>query len=77
MYMKTTLEVDEVLLKRAKTILGASTIRETVEKSLQAVVRQKALHELADSFGTIGFDMTVESLRKQRKARPYKYNVSR
>ena len=75
--MKTTLEVDEVLLNKAKKILGAGTIRETVEKSLQAVVRQQALNELADSLGTMQFDLTVTDLRKQRMARPGKYNAPR
>jgi Arc/MetJ family transcription regulator len=67
--MKTTLEIDEALLNKAKKILGTPTIRETVEKSLEAVVRQNALNKLANSFGMIEFDMTVEGLRKQRRAR--------
>lgn len=75
--MKTTLEVDEALLKSAKEILGARTIKETVEKSLQAVVRQKALNELADLAGKIEMDMTVEDLLKMRKARPFKYHHAR
>ena len=65
--MKTTLEVDEVLLGKARKILGASTIRETVEKSLQTVVRQKALNELADLGGTVEM-ISLEDLLKQRKA---------
>ena len=75
--MKTTLEVDEQLLNEAKQILGAGTIRETVEKSLQAVVRQQALNDLADSFGSFEFGLTVEDLRKQRRARTRKRNASR
>ena len=66
--MKTTLEVDNVLLSKAKKILGASTIRETVEKSLQAVVRQKALNELADLGGKVEM-MDRGELIRQRKAR--------
>ena len=66
--MKTTLEVDEVLLSKARKILGARTIRETVEKSLQAVVRQKALNELADLGGKVEM-ISVADLLKERKAR--------
>jgi Arc/MetJ family transcription regulator len=69
--MKTTFEVDEQLLNKAKQILGAGTIRETVERSLQAVVRQ-ALNDLADSFGSFEFDVTLEDQRKQRRARTRK-----
>jgi Arc/MetJ family transcription regulator len=75
--MKTTLEVDEALLKSAKEILGARTIKETVEKSLQAVVRQKALNELADLAGKVEMDMTVQDLLKMRKARPFRYHARR
>ena len=75
--MKTTLEVDEQLLNKAKQILGTGTIRETVEKSLQAVVRQQALNDLADSFGSFEFDLTLEGLRKQRRARTRKRDASR
>jgi Arc/MetJ family transcription regulator len=68
MHMKTTLEIDEGLLNKAKAILGTPTIRETVEKSLQAVLRQKALNELADLGGKIEM-ISVEDLRKRRRAR--------
>ncbi len=65
--MKTTLEVDEILLNQVKKILGTETIRETVDQSLRTVVRQKALERLAGAAGTIPLDLTVDRLRKQRK----------
>lgn len=67
--MKTTLEVDEILLNQARKILGTQTIKDTVEQSLRTVIRQKALERLANSAGTIDLDLTVESLKKQRKRR--------
>jgi hypothetical protein len=69
MYMKTTLEVNEALLGRAKAILRTRTIKDTVEQSLQTVVRHEALERLADAAGTIDLDLTVERLRRQRKGR--------
>ena len=74
--MKTTLEVDQALLNEAKEILGTSTIRETVEKSLQAVLRQKALQDLVSLAGKVDM-ITVEELRKMRHARPHKYHAPR
>lgn len=68
MYMKTTLEIDEALLNKAREILGTPTIRETVEKSLQAVLRQKALNELAGMGGQVEIISTAE-LRKRRRSR--------
>jgi len=67
--MKTTLEVDEVLLDQARDILKTRTIREPVEQSLRTVVRHKALERLADSAGTIALDLTRERLRTQRRRR--------
>ncbi len=67
--MKTTVEMDEHLLERARRILGKDTIKDTVEESLRRVVRQRALEELADSLGTFDIDMTPEKLRRMRRKR--------
>jgi Arc/MetJ family transcription regulator len=67
--MKTTLDIDEDLLKQAKEALSATTIKETVRASLEAVVRQRKLKDLADAFGSISFDMSPEELRTQRRKR--------
>ena len=67
--MKTTLDIDEQLLKEAKEALGAATIKETVRASLDAVVRQKKLRDLTDVFGAVSFDMSVNDLRMQRRKR--------
>ena len=55
------------MLGKARKILGTNTIRETVEMSLQTVVRQKALNELADLGGKVEM-IALEDLLKQRKA---------
>ena len=68
MYMKTTLEIDEALLNKAREILGTPTIRETVEKSLRSVLRQKALSELAEMGGKVEMISPTE-LRKRRRVR--------
>ena len=67
--MKTTLDIDAELLKQAKEALGVSTIKETVHASLEAVVRRRKLQVLADSFGAVPFEMTLEDLRAQRRKR--------
>ena len=67
--MKTTLEVDKSLLEKAKKILGTRTLRDTVDQSLRAVVRQRALARLADSAGTVDLDLTLTRLQKQRRQR--------
>ncbi len=67
--MKTTLDIDEDLLKQAKEALNAATIKETVHAGLEAVVRQRKLKELADAFGTIAFEISSDDLRTQRRKR--------
>ncbi len=69
LHMKTTLDIDTDLLRQAKEALGATTIKETVHASLEAVVRRRKLKALADSFGTVPFELTPENLRKQRRKR--------
>jgi Arc/MetJ family transcription regulator len=67
--MKTTLDVDQVLIAKAKEILGTRTLKDTVEHSLRTVVRQEALERLAGAAGTVALDLTVQSLRRQRRKR--------
>lgn len=67
--MKTSVEIDELLLTRVKRILKTQTIKETIEKSFEEVIRQQALATSADALGTIDLDLTQETLRKQRRSR--------
>ena len=68
-YSKTTLEIDEELLKEAQKALGTGTIKGTVNESLRAVVRQKQLQALADALHTVPLDLTPDKLRRQRRNR--------
>ena len=65
----TTVELNEKLLEQAQEILGTGSIKETVNASLRAVVRQRQLRELADALGTVKLELTSAALRKQRRKR--------
>ncbi|MBI3466499.1 MAG: type II toxin-antitoxin system VapB family antitoxin [Planctomycetes bacterium] len=67
--MKTTVEIDDDLLERAKQALSTGTIKQTVERSLEAVVRRKALEHLAAAAGKMDLDLTAAGLRLQRRKR--------
>lgn len=67
--MKTTIEIDQNLLRQAQKALGTETIKGTVEASLRTVIRQGQLHKLADALGKIPLDLTPEQLRQQRRKR--------
>ena len=67
--MKTTIEIDRGLLKKAQRALKTVTIKDTVDASLKSVIRDQQLHALANALGTIPLDVTVEQLRHQRAKR--------
>ena len=67
--MKTTIEIDRGLLKKAQKALKTDTIKDTIDTSLRSVVREQQLRALADALGTIPLDVTVEQLRHQRAKR--------
>lgn len=67
--MKTVVDISTELLEQAKRILGTGTIKDTVDRSLRTVIRQGALEDLANAAGTIDLDLTVDSLRQQRRKR--------
>lgn len=71
--MKTSVEIDEKLLAQVKRILGTETLRETIEKSFEEVLRRKALEQSAQLLGKIDLDLSQEAIRSQRRKR----NVSR
>ena len=56
--MKTTIEIDQQLLRQAQKTLGTDTIKGTVEASLRTVVQRGQLQKLADALGTIPLDLT-------------------
>jgi Arc/MetJ family transcription regulator len=67
----TTIDLDDKLLKQARRILGTTSIKDTVNASLKAVVHQRKLKELVDSFGTVDLDLTPAALRAQRRKRTH------
>jgi hypothetical protein len=67
--MKTTVEIDAKLLEEVQKVLKTSTIKDTVSRSMEFVLRQAQLQALADALGTIELDLTPEALRRQRHKR--------
>ena len=65
----TSVEIDDKLLEEARKILGTGSIKDTVNASLKAVVRQRRLQRLADALGTVKLDLTADALRRQRRKR--------
>jgi hypothetical protein len=45
---RTTVDLDMEAIEEAKAVLGTTTIRETIDRSLHEVVRHRALERAAD-----------------------------
>lgn len=73
--VKTTIEIDQQLLRQAQKTLGTDTIKGTVEASLRTVIQRSQLQKLADALGSIPLDLAPGQLRSQRHKRLS--NVSR
>jgi Arc/MetJ family transcription regulator len=68
-YMKkTTVLIDEELLKAAAESIGARTKKETIEAALLSLVRQYNREKLRNELGTFDIDLTSEELERLRNA---------
>lgn len=64
--MRTTMDIDDKLLNGAKAALGAKTKKETVERSLQEVIRRQRIQALLDRQGK-GFGLSLRELYRTRR----------
>lgn len=64
---KTTVFIDDKLLKEAKKATGESTIRATINAALEEVVRKKHKQELLKMKGSGIISLTPEELAEMRE----------
>lgn len=65
--MRTTLVINETLLKEAKNLSGAKTKKETVEIALAEFVRKRKAKKLIEMEGKINLSFTLDEFLEQRK----------
>ncbi len=65
--MRTTLTINEDLLDEAKTLSGAKTKKEAIERALKEFIRRKKSMKLLDLEGKIELSYAVEDLLERRK----------
>lgn len=65
--MRTTVDIDEKLLKEAWAILRPRSKRELIESSLREVVRREHLKRLVGRFGKTPMISRAELLRLRRR----------
>lgn len=66
---KTTLVIDEGLLKAAVEAIGARTKKEAVEAGLRSLVRNANRQALRKELGTFEIDLTLDELERLRHAK--------
>jgi len=64
--MKTTIVINEELLREAMKVAGVKTKRETVEAGLRELVRRRNLEALKEELGTFDLDLSLEELEGLR-----------
>ena len=67
--MKTTVEIDDDLIREAMKALRVKTKREAIETGLREVVRRKNLAALRNELGTFDLDLDLDELEKRRSDR--------
>ncbi len=64
--MRTTLEIDERLLRDAMAATGAKKKRQCIELALQEVVRQKRIERLIQRLGKTPLTIDTDDLDRMR-----------
>lgn len=64
---KTTVFIDDMLLKDAIKVTKAKSKKEAIEKGLKELVHKKNIEALRSELGTYDIDLTLEKLDELRK----------
>ena len=64
--MRTTLDIDEKLLKDASRLANGKTKKAVIEEALREFTRKRRIEQLRKMVGTDAIDLNVEDLRRMR-----------
>ena len=64
--MRTTLEIDDRLMKQALALTNARTKKELIHRSLEALIRQQRIERLLGKLGRFPLELTSRRLTKLR-----------
>ena len=66
MHMRTTIEINEQLLREAMTVTGTKKKRQCIELALQEVIRQKRIERLIQRLGKTPLTIDTDDLDRMR-----------
>ena len=64
---RTTVDIDEELLKKALAVSEERTKKAVIEESLREYVRRRAIGEFRGMLGNFELDLTYEELMRMRE----------
>ena len=67
--MKTLLDIDEQLLKKAMQLARTETKRETVQRALEELIKLKLRHRLQEMAGSGALQWSLDGLKASRRKR--------
>ena len=67
MPMRTTVDLDEELVREVMDLLGVKTKRQAIRRSLEALVQQKKRERLRTKLGNLELDLSLEELEWMRQ----------
>jgi len=65
--MRTTVDLDEELVREVMDLLGVKTKRQAIQRSLEALVQQKKRERLRSKLGNLDLDLSLEELEWMRQ----------
>jgi len=65
--MRTTIDLDDDLVREAMDLLGERTKRAAIQRSLEELIRQKRRERLRRKLGKLHLELTLSDLERMRQ----------
>ena len=74
--MKTLIDIDEGLMKKAMDSAGTATKKETIKIALEELIKLRLRQRLKDMAGSEILDISLKDLKEMRHRRAKKHHIS-
>ena len=74
--MKTLLDIDDDLMKKAMSSAGTTTKKETIRIALEELIKLRMRQRLKDLAGKEILDISLKDLKEMRHRRTKKHHIS-
>lgn len=65
--MRTTIDLDDKLVKEAMELLGVKTKRAAIQRSLEELIHQRRRERLRTKLGKLHLDLSLQDLETMRR----------